>query len=210
MSPRVGVAVDHVGGRDAGADRHEPDTIDPLTSTETGLGDRARTHVMPERGREPDAVTDEIAEGHVAKTHVRGPSGDAVDLVDHAGRHDADRDRSKIGGSGGVGQRGGDAHDGVDDRVRPALGTGWMAFDVANRLVRVDERALDAGPADVDRDHDVIHARCLLLPHRGHIPRTLLDELPDVSRMIVHTSLSFGARGVTWIATRGGTPCSNC
>ncbi|GGQ42743.1 hypothetical protein GCM10010166_08670 [Couchioplanes caeruleus subsp. azureus] len=154
-------AVDHVGGRDPGADRDEQHVPLVAARAEPRLGQPADADVVAEHRGQPEPARHQIPQRYVPEADVAGPHRGAGLLVDHAGNRHTRGDGVQPGRTGPLGQPGGDVENGGRDRLRAALGQRRMPLGVLHRAVRADQGTLHAGAADVQRHDDVAP--------RGHV-----------------------------------------
>ena len=140
------------GGADAGADDDVDHAASVPSSAEVKFTEGGDFGIMVERDRQGQALAQGAAEGRVGDAgQIDQREQVAADVIDRAGRANADRGRADAGGQW-VFQRGDFAGDALDDAGQAGIGIGVDAAAREDLVGGADQAEGDLAAAEVDAD----------------------------------------------------------
>jgi len=155
---------------DSGAQGDEQNFLKPSARTQFELCQPSRTYVVVQDHRQANGVRNDLAQRKLLPADVRGVHGDSLLRIHDSGDHEAYRAQPR-----GLRYVASQLPDGVNDRcnnrVRAEVRGRWLRAVTVFESVRIEQRGLDRGAADIDSDDEISLRDILAAPgaHGGHV-----------------------------------------
>jgi hypothetical protein len=155
---------------DPGAQGDEQNLLKPSAGTQLELCQPSGAYVVVQDHRQANGVRNDLAQWKLLPADVRGVYGDSLPRVHDPGDHEAYRAQPRS-----LRQLASQPYDGVNDccydRVRAEVGGRWLRAVTVVDPVRIEQRGLDRGTADIDSDDKIASSGMMAAPgaHRGHV-----------------------------------------